>query len=143
MARAARHIELEIDGVVARAVLLDDRAPRTCAKVWDLLPIEDRTIQVRWSGAAWRTEQNYPLELGEVENPVTVLAAGDLIYYDDPRHGLYKIGIAYGRAAWRDFSGDLTVAHIGRVTENLEPFVRVSDRILYDGPKAVRIRRAG
>ena len=138
-----RRIELEMDGVVATAVLFDDKAPRTCAKVWDLLPIEDRTIHVRWSGVAWRTEKNYPLQLGVVENPVTVLEAGDIIYYDDPRYRLYKIAVAYGQAAWRDFAGNLTVAHIGRITDNLEPFVKVCDRILFDGPKVVRIRRAG
>lgn len=136
-----RGIEVEVDGVVSRGVLLDDRAPRTCARVWELLPIDDRTIQVRWSGAAWRTEKNYPLDVGVVENPVTVLQAGDVIYYDEPRLGLYKLGVAYGRAAWRDFEGDLRVAHIGRLTENLEALVRVSERILYEGPKPVRIRR--
>lgn len=71
-----QRIELEVEGVVARGVLFEDRAPRTCAKIRALLPIEDRTIQVRWSGAAWRTEKNYPLEVGEVENPVTVLRRG-------------------------------------------------------------------
>jgi hypothetical protein len=137
-----RHIEIEVDGVTAKAILLEDKAPRTCAKIWDLLPIEDRTIQVRWSGAAWRTERNYPLALGEIENPVTVLEPGDIIYYDDPRHHLYKIGVAYGRAAWRDFTGDLSVAHVGRISSNLDALVAVCDRILYDGPKVVRIRRA-
>jgi hypothetical protein len=135
-----RGIEVEIDGAVAGGVLFDDKAPRTCAKVRALLPIEDRTIQVRWSGAAWRTEKNYPLELGEIENPVTVLTAGDLIYYDEPRLALYKIGVAYGRAAWRDFNGDLSVALIGRLTENVAAFVEACDGILYDGPKTVRIR---
>ncbi len=134
-------ITLAIDGVVAKAVLFTDKAPRTCAKVLNLLPIEDRTIQVRWSGAAWRTEKNYPLQLGEVENPVTVLEPGDIIYYDDPRYDLYKIGVAYGRAAWRDFAGDLIVAHIGRITENLDAFMKVCERILFDGPKTVRISR--
>lgn len=136
------NIELELEGIVAPAVLFDDKAPKTCAAVRALLPIEDRTIQVRWSGAAWRTEKNYPLQIGGVENPVTVLQAGDLIYYDDPRYDLFKIGVAYGRAAWRDFAGDLTVAHIGRITGNLEAFVKLCDRIIFDGPKAVRIRRA-
>lgn len=138
-----RNIEIEVDGVIAKAMLFDEKAPRTCAKVWALLPIEDRTIQVRWSGAAWRTEKNYPLELGEVENPVTVLQMGDIIYYDDPRYQLYKIGIAYGQAAWRDFAGDLPVAHVGRITDNREPFAKVCERIIFDGPKRVRIRRAG
>ena len=137
-----RELRIALDEVIAKAVLLDDRAPRTCVKVWDLLPITDRTIQVRWSGAAWRTEKNYPLQLGEIENPVTVLSAGDIIYYDDPPRNLFKIGVAYGEAAWRDFAGDLTVAHIGRITENLEAFARVCDRIIFEGPKSVHMRRA-
>ena len=136
-------IELELEGVIAPAVLFEEQAPKTCAKVWALLPITDRTIQVRWSGGAWRTEQNYPLQIGAVENPITVLEAGDIIYYDDPRYNLYKIGVAYARAAWREFAGDLTVAHIGRLTGNLEAFNQRGDRIIVDGPKTVRIRRAG
>ena len=138
-----RRIELEIEGVVVPGVLFDDKAPRTCAKIWDLLPVDDRTIQVRWSGSAWRTEKNYPLALGEVENPVTVLQAGDLIYYDEPRLDLYKIGVAYGRAAWRDFAGDLRVAHIGGLSGELAGFTKVCERIIFEGPKRVRMRRAG
>jgi hypothetical protein len=137
-----RRIELEIEGVVVPGVLFDDKAPRTCGKIWDLLPVDDRTIQVRWSGAAWRTERNYPLALGEVENPVTVLQAGDLIYYDEPRLDLFKIGVAYGRAAWRDFAGDITVAHVGRLSGDLAGFTKVCERIIFEGPKRVRIRRS-
>jgi hypothetical protein len=137
-----RRIELEIGGLVVPGVLLDDKAPRTCGKIWDLLPVEDRTIQVRWSGSAWRTEGNYPLALGEVENPVTVLQAGDLIYYDEPRLDLFKIGVAYGRAAWRDFAGDIAVAHVGRLSGDLAGFTKVCERIIFEGPKRVRIRRA-
>ncbi len=136
------HIIVQVDGVAATATLFEDRAPRTCAKVKAFLPIDDRTIQVRWSGAAWRTEKNYPLAIGEVENPITVLEPGDIIYYDEPRLDLFKIGIAYGKAAWRDMQGDITVAHIGRVTGNLEGFMKVSDRIIFDGPKRVTIRLA-
>jgi hypothetical protein len=136
-----RRIELEIEGVVLPGELFDDKAPRTCGKIWDLLPLDDRTIQVRWSGAAWRTEKNYSLAVGEVENPITVLQAGDLIYYDEPRLDLYKIGVAYGRAAWRDFAGDLAVAHVGRLAGDLPVFTKVCDRIIFDGPKRVRIRR--
>jgi hypothetical protein len=136
-----RRIELEIEGVVASGVLFDDKAPRTCARIWELLPIEDRTIQVRWSGAAWRTERNYSLALGEVENPITVLQAGDLIYYDEPRLDLYKIGVAYGRAAWRDFAGDLRVAHVGRLSGDLVAFTKICEQIIFAGPKTVRLRR--
>ena len=74
---------------------------------------------------------------------MTVLQPGDIIYYDEPRLTLFKIAVAYGRAAWRDFAGNLSVAHIGRITGNLDAFVKACDRILFEGPKVVRIRRAG
>ena len=56
-----RRIRIVVDGVVAEAQLYDDKAPKTTQALWDTLPIQDRTIQTRWSGDAWRTEGNYPL----------------------------------------------------------------------------------
>lgn len=138
-----RLVELEIGGVKAIAELFEKEAPRTVAAIWDLLPIQDRTIHVRWSGAAWRTDQNYRLKIDPPENLVSWLEAGDLIYYDDPRYGLYKVGVAYGVAQWRDDKGELKVTRIGQIRDNLQPFVAVCERILYEGPKVVVIRRRG
>jgi len=136
-----RKIELRLDDVVATATLFDEKAPKTCQKIWDLLPVEDRTIHVRWSGAAWRTEKNYSLQIGEVENKVTTLTPGDIIYYDDPRYSLYKIGIAYGQAEWRDMAGQLFVALVGKIEENLAAFREISEKILFEGPKTIIISR--
>ncbi len=136
-----RRIELEIAGIRAVADLLDDQAPRTCQAIYELLPIHDRTIHVRWSGSAWRTEKNYPLQLGEIENKVTRLDVGDLIYYDDARYGLFKIAFAYGPCQWRDDAGELWVARFARVVENQDAFVQVCQRILFEGPQVVTISR--
>ena len=134
-----RKVIIELAGITAGAELWDDRAPKTVAALLKNLPITDRTIHVRWSGAAWRTEKNYPLNVGEVENRATWLEPGDIIYYDDPRYQLYKVAFIYGKSQWRDDKGELFVARIGKVTENLDGFVRVSDDILFQGPKAVAI----
>lgn len=136
-----RAIELTIDGITAEAHLFEREAPKTVERIWALLPIEDRTIHVRWSGAAWRTEKNYPLNIGEVENRVTWLEPGDIIYYDAPEYDLYKIAVCYGSSQWRDAKGELYVARVGRIVDNLAPFVRVCERILFDGPKRIFIRR--
>ncbi len=130
---------IRLGDVVARAEFFDEKTPRTVAAIWRELPILDRTIHVRWSGAAWRTEKDYPLHIGEVENPTTWLQPGDIIYYDDPRYSLFKLGFAYGRAQWRDDKGELSVARIGRIVDNLDAFVRASERILFDGPLSVEI----
>jgi hypothetical protein len=135
-------VRIELDGVMAGAELWDDRAPRTVAALLQRLPIEDRTIHVRWSGAAWRTEKNYPLSVGTVENRATWLEPGDLIYYDDPRYQLYKVAFIYGTSQWRDDKGELYVARIGKVTSNLDALIAKSDEILFQGPKTVKIRLA-
>ena len=137
-----RRVTIDLDGTKALAELWDDKAPKTLSALLNHFPIADRTISVRWSGAAWRTEKNYPLGIGEVENRITWLQPGDIIYYDDPRYELYKVAFAYGKSQWRDDKGELYVAHIGRVTENLEGFIKTSEQILFSGPKSVTLRLA-
>ena len=135
-----RHLTVEIDGVKAGAELWDDRAPKTVAALLRRLPLDDRTIHVRWSGAAWRTEKNYPLAIGEVENRATWLEPGHIIYYDDPRYELYKVAFIYGTSQWRDHKGEIYVARIGRVTESLDAFVKASEQVLFEGPKRITVR---
>jgi hypothetical protein len=122
--------------------LLDELAPLTTAALCDALPITDRTIQVRWSGDAWRTEQNYELRPAdaEVENIAGRLEAGDIIYYPNYETGNVKIGFAYGPAEWlMPFRVPVNVCRIGRVTEGLDEFVAVCQRIIFDGPVRVSI----
>ncbi len=135
-----RRLAIEIDGVKAGAELWDERAPKTVAALLRHLPIDDRTIHVRWSGAAWRTEKNYPLGVGDIENRATWLERGDIIYYDDPRYELYKVAFIYGTSQWRDDKGELYVARIGRVTENVDVFIKASEKVLFEGPRRIAIR---
>jgi len=135
-----RRLAIEIDGVKAGAELWDERAPKTVAALLRHLPIDDRTIHVRWSGAAWRTEKNYPLGVGAIENRATWLERGDIIYYDDPRYELYKVAFIYGTSQWRDDKGELYVARIGRVTENVDAFIKASEKVLFEGPRRIAIR---
>lgn len=137
-----RAVTVELGDVRAGAELWDERAPKTVAALLTHFPISDRTIHVRWSGAAWRTEKNYPLNIGEVENPATWLEPGDIIYYDDPRYQLYKVAFVYGTSQWRDDKGELYVARIGKVTQNADAFTKACEEVLFLGPKTVAIRLA-
>ena len=135
-------LTINLGGTTAGAELWDEKAPKTVAALLKHFPITDRTIHVRWSGAAWRTEKNYPLGIGSIENQATWLEPGDIIYYDGPTVGLYKVAFAYGKSHWLDDKGEVPVARIGKITENLEAFIKASDEILFHGPKAVAIRLA-
>lgn len=132
-------LQLEIAGVTGRVALLEDKAPQTVRALLTVLPIADRGVQVRWSGDAWRAENDYDLGVTEVENEGYTLGSGDLIYY--PRGK--KIGLAYGTAQWRhsDPSIKLHVSVIGKVTTNLDGLVKASRRALKDGAQPIRLSR--
>jgi hypothetical protein len=120
-----RYIDIQINDARGRIRLLDDDAPHTSDAIWELLPITDKTVPVRWSGNAWRTHQDYSLAVEGVENRPEYLQAGDIAYY--PR--LHKVCFAYGRAQWRGPAGeirDLTL--FGRVEQGLDELVAASER---------------
>jgi hypothetical protein len=138
----SKRIRIKVDDVMAEGELFEDKAPKTVAALWEQLPITDRTIQTRWSGDAWRTEQNYELQPkgAPVENVADRLSAGDIIYY--PGTTNIKVGFAYGKAKWLNpFMEPIDVAHIGKIDTNLDAFVKRCERIIFEGPLAVEITR--
>jgi len=138
-------LQIKVGGTISWAELFHDRAPLTAQALLDALPIVDRTIQVRWSGDAWRTEGNYELrpEGSPVENVAGRLSAGDLIYYPGYKSGNVKVGLAYGLAQWLDpFMVPVDVCHLGRITEGLDGFVAACKRIIFDGPLPIEISLA-
>src|SRR5262245_59630779 len=93
-----KQIQLEIGGIqvedpasyfagpIGIASLYEDRAPRACSALWEMLPLKSRTIHTYRFGQCWRTEDNVLLlEPGEVpENPPSAmnpLVPGDLVYF--------------------------------------------------------------
>ncbi len=138
----SRRIRIRVDNVVAEAELYDEAAPKTTDALWEQLPIQDRTIQTRWSGDAWRTEGNYQLlpKDSPVENVADRLSAGDIIYY--PGEENIKVGFAYGKAKWLNpFMVPIDVALIGKIDTNLDAFVERCSRIIFEGPLDVEISR--
>lgn len=139
-------IEVKVGSALCKGELFDDLAPETARGFAAALPIIDRTIQVRWSGDAWRTEKNYELrpQGAPVENVAGRLSAGDIIYFPGWGSGNIKIGIAYGEAQWLGpFMVPVDVCHVGRLTDGIEDFVAVCQRVIFDGPLDVQINRAG
>lgn len=82
MGRRVR-ITLTKRGVVVRARLLDDRAPRTCDAIWASLPIEGDVAHSRYA-----RHQIYTLVPGRSapppENTTITPIPGDLVYWPVP-----------------------------------------------------------
>ena len=109
----ARRIELalKLKQVRAVATFLEDEAPRTCAAVWDALPIDGETFHAKWAGRELYTLVP-PLKSKPGEENATVTPIpGDLLFFqvspdsiDIPvamrktyPEGLVDIAVFYGR----------------------------------------------
>lgn len=136
-------IGIELDGVTVTAVLHDDKAPLTVAKLWDCLPFEDRVTHAKWSGQMFHTNTELPLELDltrlpfGMENPAGFQAPGDIVYLPAIR----ELAIAYGEARFSWVAGAMMVSALGRIEGDLAEFAKKADRLQWDGAKRLVLRR--
>ena len=129
-----------LPGVIATARLSDDKAPKACQALWELLPIETRTIHAFNAGQTWRTEKNYQLmPEGISENPPKgAFEVGDMAHLNIADIPLFKTFFIYGISKT---TRPESMSVIAKVEDNLEELVNMSRRILYQGPMNLSIRR--
>ena len=77
----ARYIDIEFtdEKVTARALLLDDQAPKTCQRIWEILPLRGRVTHARYSGTMVAHHFDNTVVI-EPENHTTYIQTGDVIY---------------------------------------------------------------
>ena len=137
----ARMIELEVEGVTAVARLLDDQAPQTVKRIWEMLPIEETLRHVAWAGeAAWisihaLTTANIP-----DENRVSFYHPG--MVNCRPESG--EIAMSYGQAQARTLlghGGNIYANHFANLEGDFQAFLGVLERTHMEGAKRLTIRQ--
>ncbi|MFJ2603549.1 DUF3830 family protein [Streptomyces sp. NPDC091279] len=81
---ADRHIEISLvkRGVTATAKLLDDRAPITCAAVWDALPLAGDVYHAKYArNEIYALFPPFAPAEPPLENPTVTPIPGDLCYF--------------------------------------------------------------
>jgi hypothetical protein len=108
-----RRIELILMQKKVRAVAtyLEEAAPRTCAALWDMLPIDGDTFHAKWAGRELYTLVPPPQTSPGTENATIMPIPGDLLWFNvspdsidipietrkaNPR-GFVDIAVFYGR----------------------------------------------
>lgn len=142
---AVRRIEIELDGVVVTARVLDEIAPRTCAAMWGALPYDDRVTHGKWSGAMFHT--NTPIDLGVwdgryphgIEGRCAFQAPGEVVYYPPAK----EFAVAYGEAQFSWQTGPLFVTPVAVIEDDLTAFARKAEELLWQGAKRFGIRPKG
>jgi Protein of unknown function (DUF3830) len=135
------------------AEMLDDEAPNVCKHVWDILPIESKTIHGMYSGAEVFVMLDNP-QPAPAENMVQLPLPGELLYFYDPSIGavgakkpVAEVALVYGR-------GVVLRAHEGVPTHcslfaripgdwkyDWVDFAKACRRSRWEGPQLLRIER--
>jgi hypothetical protein len=140
---AARLIEVEVEGTKAMYALRTDTAPRTCALLWDLLPIETTTFYSRWAGDAGivetRPERVKDLLLGELEAPAISMYKGTLCC--GPTPNWMDIYLSFGAAECRGAQGRRYITVAADVQGDPSALFDLLKRTRREGEKRVVIRR--
>ncbi|MEE1762407.1 DUF3830 family protein [Streptomyces sp. SP18BB07] len=82
--RTDRHLEISLlkRQVVCRAKLLDDLAPRTCAAVWDALPLSGDVYHAKYArNEIYALFPPFAAQEPPLENPTVTPIPGDLCYF--------------------------------------------------------------
>ena len=123
------------------ARLEEELAPKTCAALRRLLPLEDKLVQARWSGeAAWVPLGDLETGVGP-ENANSYPAAGELLLYPG---GLSETEILfpYGPTCFASKMGQLAGNHFATIVEGRERLPELGRAVLYDGAQQIRFSEA-
>lgn len=153
-----KRIRIAVPAYEAEAVaeLLEDKAPKTCAAIWDALasPITARGIHAMWVGPEVMIDipHSHRVFAGAdipSENQTSFPIPGDLVWFwfapgtlPNLTDELYEFGVVYDRDA-RMFgpTGWLAATVFGRVTANFEQLAAACHRFREDGRVDMTVSR--
>lgn len=122
---------------------LEERdAPKTCAKLLELLPLDSRIIQARWSGESAWIPFGYELDLAlGPENATSYPAPGELLLYPGDVSEV-EILFPYGPTCFASKAGQLAGNHFATIEEGREQLGELGRRVVWEGAQDIRIEGA-
>jgi hypothetical protein len=150
-----RHIRLTWvgSGESVVAELLDDEAPHVCDLIWQMLPVEQKSIHGQFSGAEVFVLLDNP-QPAPHENLCQLPLPGELLYFFDPGGNVTsgmrvaaEICVIYNRGVvLRGPEGVPTHASLfaripGDWKYDWQAFAQACRRVRHEGPQRLRIER--
>ena len=123
------------------ARLEEDTAPRTVAAFRELLPLDSKIIQARWSGqSAWIPMGDLDVGIGP-ENATSYPAAGELLLYPG---GLSETEILfpYGATFFGSKVGQLAGNHFATIVKGAEHLKELGRLVLWQGAQDISFQEA-
>lgn len=136
-----RQLRLTIGGRIYEARLETERAPLSCRAFLDLLPLQSKLLQTRWSGeAAWMPLGAQPIDV-PYENHTVYPLPGHMLLF---RGGISQpeILLAYGVTAFGSKVGPLAGNHVATLTCPPEALIVIGQLVLWEGAQDILIEVA-
>lgn len=136
------------EGVSVEAELLEDRAPKTCRRVWDMLPIEGEVGHAIYSGS--EVVYKFPKMVSiPPENATSRVLPGDVAYFAMKGGASFFYPDDFSEICWfydRDSTpscadGPVQVSIFARIVGDATAFYGVCKRIRREGVKIIRFSR--
>ena len=136
----AKWLEMELDGTVFHARLLEERAPKTTQTIWDALPFGGRAVHAQLSGEMFRMFEHTPVDL-DVTEPGTGTGfqwPGELVYYAP----IKEIAICYGEARFRGAAAAVPVTPLAEIVQaEVARLAEVAPKLQWEGAKSIQFRQ--
>ena len=133
-----RFMEIELDGAVCRALLNEEKAPKTSQAVWEALPFEGRAVHAQVSGDMFRMLDEAPVGELELESATFFQHPGSVVFYPP----IKEIAFCIGEAAFAATQGFFKVTPLAELEPDFSEWAKKGDALRLSGTKRIRFRRA-
>jgi hypothetical protein len=123
------------------ARLEEEAAPQTVAAFRQLLPLDSKIVQARWSGqSAWIPFGELDVGIGP-ENATSYPSPGELLLYPG---GVSETELLfpYGDTCFASKAGQLAGNHFATIVEGGERLQELGERVLWQGAQDISFREA-
>jgi hypothetical protein len=136
------------EGVSAIAELLEEAAPKTCAAIWEALPVSGESHHAIYSGSEAVLLLPEMVRV-EPENATADVSTGDVGYTYFLPGSSETVDTEFSEICWfynwdarpSMWEGPAPVNIFARITEGAEPFYAVCKRMRREGVKPLSIER--
>lgn len=133
-------LELDIEGTVFTAELLEDEAPHSIEAIREFLPLESHLMHVRWSGhATWINIDEIDLPEVPRENHTVYPSRGDILFYPGYRNE-QEILVPCGPTCFKSPAGELAGNHVANLDASREELVALEQDTLENGMREIVVR---
>ncbi len=134
-----KFIDIDLDGRIFRARLLEERSPDAVEALWRALPFEGRAAHGQWSGEVFRMLEHAPIDETPRDRGVGFQYPGLVVLEPNAR----EIAICYGQGRLNLPTVPLNPIPVAEIGGDLGPLAEFGASLQWQGARPIAFRRSG